>query len=130
MISSVSGISFRGEAPASTADLINSPGKYSIPGVKVDAHGDSFASKTEKKKSNTGAVIGTIVALLAAAYIGLGVAVNKGKFKKIDNPEGIMQKTKNFFHKIGESADNLWKRVRGQKAEGKSETPKTEGETK
>lgn len=130
MISSVSGVSFRGEAPVNVADLINSPGKFSTAPVKSDIPSDSFETKGENKKSHKGAVIGTVIALLAAAYIGLGVAVNKAKLKNIDNPEGIMQKAQNFFHKIGESADELWKKVRGKKVEGKSETPKTEGETK
>lgn len=135
MINSVSGVSFRGDAPVNAADLINSPGKFTTAGVNSDVSADSFEKKGEHQKSHKGAVIGTIIGLLAAAYIGLGIAVHKGKLSKIDNPEGIMQKTKNFFHKIGESADELWKKIRGKKAETsqetpKTETPKTEGESK
>ena len=130
MIHSVSGVSFRGDAAVNMQDLINSPGKYTSQALNSEMPADSFENNTEKPKSHKGAVIGTIIGLLAAAYIGLGVAVNKNLLKKIDNPEGIVQKTKNFFHKIGESADELGKKVRGKMTEGKSETPKNEGETK
>ncbi len=124
MISSVSGVSFRGDASTNISDLINSPGKYTTAAAAQEVPADSFVSegKAEKKKSHTGAIIGTIVGLLAAAYIGLGIAVHKGKLSEIPEPAGFMDKTKNFFHKIGKSADDLWLKVRGKKAE---ETPKT-----
>lgn len=123
MINSVSGISFRRDAAVNASDLINSPGKFTLPAAPAEVPADSFEkAEGQKKKSHTGAIIGTIVGLLAAAYIGLGIAVHKGGLTKIDNPEGIMQKAKNFFHSIGESADNLWGKIRGKKAEGASNT--------
>ena len=128
MINSVSGISFRGDTSMNVNDLINSPGKFTTNQVRADMPSDEF-EPSEKKKSHKGAVLGTIIALLAAAYIGLGVAVHKGAIQKVENPEGIMQKVQNFFRSIGKSADNLWSKIRGKgasKEAPKSETPKTD----
>ena len=122
MISSVSGISFRGDAPVNSADLINSPGKYATAAPKADIPADTYGDKN--KKSHKGGVIATVVALLAAAYIGLGVAVHKGKLNKIDNPEGFTQKVKQFFYSIGESADSLWGKIRNRKTKETSDAPK------
>ena len=126
MINSVSGISFRGEAVLNAADLINSPGKYTTSEVKKDLPSDSYEPQ-EKKKSHKGAAIATIIGLLTAAYVALGFAVNKGAIKKIDNPEGIIQKAKNFFYSIGENADNLWAKIRARGAS--NDTPKSEAPT-
>lgn len=127
MINSVSGISFRGETALNSADLINSPGKYTKTKARADMPSDAY-EPSEKKKSHKGTVLG-IIGLLAAAYIGLGIAVHKGAITKVENPEGIMQKVKNFFCSIGENADNLWSKIRGTGASNespKTETPKPE----
>ncbi len=135
MISSVSNVNFRGETAVSAQDLINSPGKYSVaPQAKTDVPEDSFEkSEGKKNKSNTGAIIGTAAALLAVAYATLGVMVHKGKLEKIEAPEGFMQKVKNFFYNVGESADNLWGKIRKRndadvdvkaKPEAEAEVPK------
>lgn len=126
MINSVSGINFRGDAPVNAADLINSPGKFTTAPAVSDVQPDTFEKAGEEKKGHKGGAIGTVLGLLALAYIALGVAAHKGTLSKIENPEGFMQKTKNFFHKIGESADNLWGKIRGKKAEAQSKTPNTE----
>jgi len=116
MVSSVSNINFRGEAaPVNVQDLINSQGKFSsIPESKAD----SFEkSGSEDKKSHTGAVIGTTLALLAAAYVGLGLAVGKGKLKPVEGESlKFMEKVQNFFHRIGQSGVDLWSKVGGNKA--------------
>ena len=145
MISSVSNVNFRGDAaPVNAQDLINSPGKYTTQATKADAPADSFEKKdgaegAEKKKSNLPAIIGSIAGLLALTYIGLGIAVGKGKLTKAVAEEGkelgFMGKVKNFFVSIGENAENLWKRIRGKKAEEgevnpKKEDVKPEGEPK
>ena len=122
MINSVSNVSFRGEVDAQA--LINSPGKYTTAAApKAEAAADSFEKEgaAPKKKSKAPAIIGTIVGLAAAAYIALGIAVGKGKLAKAVPDEagkiGFMGKVKNFFVSIGESADNLWSKIRGKKAD-------------
>ena len=126
MINSVSNVSFRGEVDAQA--LINSPGKYTTAAApKAEAAADSFEKEgaAPKKKSKAPAIIGTIVGLAAAAYIALGIAVGKGKLAKAVPDEagkiGFMGKVKNFFVSIGESADNLWSKIRGKKADDAAE---------
>ena len=126
MINSVSNVSFRGEVDAQA--LINSPGKYTTAAApKAEAAADSFDKEgaAPKKKSKAPAIIGTIVGLAAAAYIALGIAVGKGKLAKAVPDEagkiGFMGKVKNFFVSIGESADNLWSKIRGKKADDAAE---------
>ncbi len=125
MINSVSNVSFRGEVDAQA--LINSPGKYTTAAApKAEAAADTFEKEgAEKKKSKAPAIIGTIVGLAAAAYIALGIAVGKGKLAKAVPDEagkiGFMGKVKNFFVSIGESADNLWSKIRGKKADDAAE---------
>lgn len=122
MINSVSGVSFRGEVD--TQALLNQPGKYTtqapIPETEVDTFNDKPAGQ---KKSHIGAVIGTVVGLLAATYIGLGIAVGKGKLNKAVAAEGgnltFMQKTKNFFVSVGENAKKCWDTVCGWFGKGK-----------
>ena len=135
MISSVSNVNFRGDtAPVNNQDLINSPGKFTTQQApKADAPADSFEKEgaaAEKKKSKAPAIIGTIVGLLAAAYVGLTVAVNKKVLTKAVEKEGqklgFMDKVKNFFFKIGESGDNLWKKIRGVKADDIDGKPKND----
>ena len=137
MISSVSNINFRGDAaPVNHQDLINSPGKFTTTQPpKADAPADSFEKKdgaegAEKKKSKAPVIIGSIAGLLALAYIGLGIAVGKGKLTKAVAEEGkelgFMGKVKNFFVSIGENAENLWNRIRGKKAEEGEVNPKKE----
>ena len=126
MINSVSNVSYRGEVDAQA--LINSPGKYTTAAApKAEAAADSFEKEgaAPKKKSKAPAIIGTIVGLAAAAYIALGIAVGKGKLAKAVPDEagkiGFMGKVKNFFVSIGESADNLWSKIRGKKADDAAE---------
>ena len=124
MISAVSGVNFKGEGAVSGADLINAPGKFSSAPASLDAPADSFESKGKEKKGHAGTVMGSIVGLLALAYVALGLAVGKGKLKKVEAPEGMMQKVQNFFHKIGESAEGLWNKVFKKKPEVPSEIEK------
>lgn len=135
MISSVSNVNFRGDAaPVNAQDLINSPGKYTTQAPKAEAPADSFEKEgaaAEKKKSKAPAIIGTVVGLLAAAYVGLSIAVGKGKLTKAVAEEGkelgFMGKVKNFFVSIGESGEKLWNKIRGKKVEDGD--VKTKGET-
>lgn len=136
MISSVSNVNFRGDAaPVNAQDLINSPGKYTTQATKADAPADSFEKKdgaegAEKKKSNLPAIIGSIAGLLALTYIGLGIAVGKGKLTKAVAEEGkelgFMGKVKNFFVDIGESGEKLWNKIRGKKVDDVDGKPKTD----
>ncbi len=140
MISSVSNVNFRGDAaPVNHQDLINSPGKFTTQAPKADAPADSFEKKegaenAEKKKSKTPAIIGSVLALLAAAYVGLSVAVGKGKIVEKAAAEGAElkfgEKVNNFFYKIGKSGEDLWNKVRGKKTEEGDINPKTEKEAK
>lgn len=119
MISSVSSVSFRGEADNKDLNaLISQPGKYSASpaGAQQAPEGDKVdLSTTQKKeKSHTGAIIGGIIGALALAWIGLGIAVGKGKLSKIEAPEGIGQKAKNFFHTIGKSAVDAYDATLGK----------------
>ncbi len=133
MINSVSSVSFRGDVNAQ--ELINSPGKYTTAAApQAEAQADSFEKEgaAPKKKSKAPAIIGTIVGLAAAAYIALGIAVGKGKLAKAIPDEagniGFMGKVKNFFVSIGESADNLWSKIRGKKADDAADL-KAKGDT-
>ena len=140
MISSVSNINFRGDAaPVNHQDLINSPGKFTTQAPKADAPADSFEKKdgaenTEKKKSKTPAIIGSVLVLLAAAYVGLSVAVGKEKIVEKVAAEGAElkfgEKVNNFFYKIGKSGEELWSKVRGKKTEEGDVNPKPETEAK
>ncbi len=126
MINSVSSLSFRGEAAPVSSDIINAPSKFAAP---MDSKPDAFEKAGEKggddeKKSKLPAILGSILALAAITYVALGVAVNKGKLEKVVAAEGkelkFTDKIKNFFHSIGENADNMWKKIRGKKAEGEA----------
>lgn len=129
MLSSVSGVSFKGDvAPnQNVQDLLSSPGKFSAP--IADNPPDSFAKEgaEKKKKSKAPAIIGTLVALAAATYIGLGVAVSKSKLNKVVAQEGkelkFTEKVQNFFHSIGENAESMWNKIRGKKSEGGDTKP-------
>lgn len=132
MISSVSNVNFRGDAaPVNHQDLINSPGKFTTQTPKADAPADSFekkdgAEKAEKSKSKAPAIIGTIAGLLLAAYVGLSIAVGKGKIVERKGAElKFGDKVNNFFHKIGKSGEELWNKIRGKKVEGDDAPKKT-----
>ena len=132
MISSVSNVNFRGDAaPVNAQDLINSPGKFTTQAPKTDAPADSFEKEgapAEKKKSKAPAIIGTIVGLLAATYVGLSIAVGKKALTRAvaeDGKElGFMGHVKNFFVAIGESGEKLWNKIRGVKADDVDGKPK------
>ena len=134
MISPVSNVNFRGDAaPVNAQDLINSPGKFSAQAPKADAPADSFEKEgapAEKKKSKAPAIIGTIVGLLAATYVGLSIAVGKKALTRAVAEEGkeigFMGKVKNFFVDIGESGEKLWNKIRGKKADDVDGKPKTD----
>lgn len=121
MISAVSGVNFRGEKTDFNS-LINQPGKYaagapaSQPAQPEGDKADLSSSIPAEEKSNTGKVIGGIIGALALAWIGLGIAVgHKGsKWQKIDAPEGLGQKAKNFFYTIGESAKKAYDSTLGK----------------
>jgi len=141
MIKAVSGISFKNDATKDMNALINSPGKYSSApaGASQAPQGDRAdisSSKKDEEKSNTGLIIGGTIAALAAIWIGLGIAVGKGKLAdwKIESPDGWGAKLKNFVYTVGESAkkayDNTLGKWFGKKADdaadaakGKTETP-------
>lgn len=132
MISSVSNVNFKGDAsPVNSQDLINSPGKFTNQAPAADVKPDTFEKEgAEKKKSNTGAIIGSIVGLLAVAYIALSAAVHKGSLNKVELPAEELKfkdKVQNFFHSIGESGSKLWKKIRGN-ADDADIKPKNEGE--
>ena len=134
MTNSVSNVSFRAESAVNTQDLIHSPGKYTTQTPKTEAQADSFEKEgavSDKKKSKTGAIIGGVAALLLASYVGLSVAVGKGKISKKVAAEGenlkFGEKVNNFFYSIGDSGRNLWNRIRGKKAEDAETTKTPEG---
>lgn len=106
MINSVSNVSFK----ANSAELLSAPGKFSqTPVAKTDAPADEFVGK---KKSKAPAVM-TTLALALAAFIGLGVAVKKGKLAKVENAEGFMAKIKNVGASIGGAAESCWNKITG-----------------
>ncbi len=143
MIKAVSGISFKNDATKDINALINSPGKYSAANASTSQapqgdRADISSSKNNEEKSNTGLVIGGTLAALAAIWVGLGIAVSKGKLAdwKIESPDGWGAKLKNFVYSVGESAkkayDNTLGKWFGKKADdaadatkGKTDKPKT-----
>lgn len=132
MISSVSNVNFRGDAaPVNAQDLINSPGKFTTQAPKAEAPADSFEKEgapVEKKKSKAPAIIGTIVGLLAATYVGLSIAVGKKALTRAVAEDGkdlgFLGNVKNFFVDIGESGKNLWNKIRGNKVDDLDGKPK------
>lgn len=122
MLNSVSGVSFKGDTTAANVqDLINSSGLYanSVAEMPPDSF-ERFGGEKEKK-SKAPAIIASIVALTAAAYVGLGLAVGKGKLNKVVPKDGaelkFMEKAKNFLYDVGENAKGLWNKIRGKKTE-------------
>lgn len=115
MLNSVSGVSFKGDiAPAqNTQDLISAPSQFSAP--LADAPVDSFEKVgEEKKKSKAPVIIGGLLALAAATYIGLGIAVGKGKLKKVEGTDlKFMEKAQNWAHAVGDNAKSAWNKVTG-----------------
>lgn len=132
MISSVSNVSFRGDAaPVNAQDLINSPGKFTTQAPKAEAPADSFEKEgvtEEKKKSKAPAIIGTIVGLLAATYVGLSIAVGKKVLTRASSEKelGFMDNIKNFLVDIGESGEKLWNKIRGKKVDDMDGKPKND----
>lgn len=90
MIDAVSKVSFRGDAGA---DLINAPGKYSVPAQVTEMPADSFETTGEKKsKKGLKAFLAT-AAIALLAFAGLGYAVKSGKLTKVDE----IVKDANFY---------------------------------
>ena len=112
MIGAISNVSFKCEA-----DLINAPGKYSIPPKTEEMPADSF-----EKKSNKGAIAaGVGAAAILAAVAGLGYAVKSGNLTKIENTDAIQETTKKLWAKaknigfsIGEQANKLYDNTIGK----------------
>lgn len=124
MLSSVSNISFRGDA-GNHQDLISSPGKFSNKPAPYSPKADSFEDSQKENKHTAAKVIGSLAGLAALTWIGLGIAVGRkgSAWKKIPAAEGqnlkFTDKVKNFFFAIGESANNAYKKVfnKGAKTE-------------
>lgn len=123
MISAISNVSFKGDAPATGAvgqnynDLISSPGKYSANAQEQKApQGDQVDLSTKKEKSNkTGIIIGSVIGALALAWIGLGIAVGKGKLVKSEGADlKFTEKAKNVFFAIGDSAKKAYDNTLGK----------------
>lgn len=122
MISAISSVSFRGEADNKDLNaLINQPGKYSnsAPAAQqapVGDRADLSTKETKKEKSNTGAIIGGVLAALALTWVGLGIAVGRkgSTWTKIDEPAGFADKAKNFFYAIGNSAKKAYDSTLGK----------------
>lgn len=120
MINAVSSVSFKGEADKDMSSLINSPGKFSAaPAATVAPEADKvdFSTTKKKDKNNTAAVVGGTLATLAALWIGLGVAVSKGKldnWKLAQGQEGWGAKAKDLVYKFGESAQKAYDATLGK----------------
>ena len=126
MLQSVSGVNFRGDV-VNSQDLISGQGRYSTAGVVSEP--DVFESSEKKSNASKGLKIaGAIVALAALAWAGLGIAVGRkgSNWQKIAAEEGkelkFMQKVKNVFYEIGNSAVTAYKAVfkHGEKAAEKA----------
>lgn len=126
MISAISNVSFRGETqPADFNALVNSPGKYTQNAAQQApaAKGDEvdFSTDDEKKSNKTAIIISSVLGALALTWIGLGIAVGKGKLTKVEGTDlKFGQKVQNFFHTIGKSAKSAYDSTLG-KWFGKSE---------
>lgn len=121
MVSAISNVSFRADAVNKDLNsLINDPGKYSSAQQQAPAKDlgadkvDLSTNAAKKEKSNTGAIIGGILGVLALTWIGLGVAVSKGKLNEIPEAAGWGEKLKNIAFKIGKSADDAYKSTFGK----------------
>lgn len=131
MIQSVSSINFKANNPVNHQDLINSPGQFTLKAEEAKPDGfEKTDAQPKEKKGTAGKVIGTIVALAAAAYIALGIAVNKKVLTRVP-AEGnktlkTMDNVKNFFFDIGESGNKLWQKVFNKKAADTTKTPPTD----
>ena len=77
--------------------------------------GKDFEFKKDNKNAKVAAGIGTA---LAAAYVGLSVAVGKGKLTKAVAEQGkklgFVDQAKNLFFAIGDSGVKLWKNITGK----------------
>lgn len=77
--------------------------------------GKDFEFKKDNQKAKVAAGIGTA---LAAAYVGLSVAVGKGKLTKAVAEQGkklgFVDQAKNVFFAIGDSGVKLWKSITGK----------------
>lgn len=83
---------------------------------KIEA-GQDFEFKKDNKNLKAAGGVG---ALLTAAYVGLSVAVGKGKLTKAVAEQGkklgFMGQVKNVFVAIGESGVKLWNAISGKAA--------------
>lgn len=83
---------------------------------KIEA-GQDFEFKKDNKNLKAAGVVG---ALLTTAYVGLSVAVGKGKLTKAVAEQGkelgFMGQLKNVFVAIGESGVKLWNTISGKAA--------------
>ena len=121
MIKAVSSVSFKGENDKDMSSLINSPGKFSTAQAATTqtpaADKVELSTTSKKEKSNTGLVIGGTLATLAALWIGLGIAVGKGKmdsWKLAEGQEGWGAKLKDYVYKFGESANKAYDATLGK----------------
>lgn len=91
---------------------------------KIESEQD-FEFKKDNKNAKAAA---GVAGLLAAAYVGLSVAVGKGKLTKAvaeaGKELGFMSKVKNVFVAIGESGVDLWKVITGKAAKLKDKITK------
>lgn len=120
MIQAVSGVSFKNDANKDINALINSPGKYSgasassVSQTQTTDKGDSFG---KEEKSNTALKVGGALAVLAAVWIGLGIAVGKGKLDSW-KADGVSDswgaKLKNVVYQIGDSAKKAYDNTLGK----------------
>ncbi len=134
MIKAVSGISFKNDANKDINALINSPGKFSAtsaPSAPQASAVDGTDSFDKEEKSNTALKVGGTLATLAAIWIGLGIAVGKGKLAswKADGVStGWGAKLKNVVYQIGDSAkkayDNTLGKWFGKKADDAADAAK------
>lgn len=123
MIGPVSGVSFKGEESKDMSSLINSPGKFSTAASAASqapaADKVELSTTSKKEKSNTAAKIGGTLAALAAVWVGLGIAVGKGKLADWKLPAdaadaGWGAKAKDLVYKVGESAKKAYDATLGK----------------
>ncbi len=119
MISSVSSVSFKSNAPVQSAqERISAPGKYTMP----EASAQKPEQAPKKKHGFLKALAGIVV---AAVVVGgaLLLGVRKGGLKVLDEVNlkdaKFMEKAKHYLAKAGEWVDtNIWQKisVKGKKA--------------
>lgn len=109
MISSVSGVSFKGAAPVAPQDPLSRPGKYTtMPKEKSESKSSHKALK----------VIGGLVATALAAGVLLVVGKNRNWFKGLKAEElanaGIKEKCSHYLNIAAEFVDQkCWAPIKG-----------------